>query len=303
MEIMTQFCCHWRDDDKKLRVPCVPSAALSCKGRLGFTADKALEIDTVDPRTGQFTQIVALDPNYLGPIVFRKNDNTAMLAPVLPSLESYLVTVNLLTGKTQEGPHRPDLFFICLAFDNSTSQTFALVVNTTGVLFSQLYEIFPNQTLRKMSLPIPGLSGQNSSTYSSSKHVFFFVPADANRLLSVLTVGDREGTILYNVSLAFQIQSMAFDDTFGVLYAWGANSTHRTIFMSVDYTTGNPIKTFFVSSTLSAGEACVDKSGTVAYSSLLDESTGVFVIHTLDLSSGKAAQVPTDRLVMALTCQ
>lgn len=251
-------------------------------------------IDTVNPRTGEFKQIVELDPDYLAPIVFR-SDNTAVLGAALAKMVGCLVTVDLSTGKIHEGQHYPDFNFDSLAFDKLTGQTFVIVYNKTNASgVSQLYELLPDQSLREIC-DIP-TSGTFARTYSSSKHVFFVAP-EVDRLLTIY-----QGTILYDVPLPFEVRSMVHDDTSGVLYVWGGNSTHRAIFVSLDYTTGAPIRTVYESA-LSAGAVCIDKAGTVAYSSMMDEESVQFMIQTLHLSSGKASEVTTDRYAFALSEQ
>lgn len=258
-----------------------------------------LEIDSVNPSTGEFKQIVALDPNMnVGPGIIR-SDNTALLSNLYPHGVGCLVTVDLSTGKIQQGKNYSNFVFNSLGFDKNTSQTFVVV--SKQMSSSQLYELLPDQSLRAM-IEIPGSGQQLASAYSSSKHIFFMVNADDNNLISVSTVGSQQGTILYNVPLPFQVRSMAFDDTFGVLYIWGFSGP--TTLMSMDYTTGKPIKNFYESYELLAAAMCIDKSGTVAYSSVLSSERGQqLLVLTLNLSSGQLDQALTSRFATAMNCQ
>lgn len=130
------------------------------------------EIDLVDPLTGNCVKVAdgdALPPDD----ALLQQSQMLVYSTTTSSLDGSLTTVDLTTGKSQKGPVYPRLSFTNLAFDEVTNQTFVVVFNTTGVNTSQLCELLPDQSLRKMGDELPGII--YAGTYSSSKHVFFLV--------------------------------------------------------------------------------------------------------------------------------
>lgn len=268
-----------------------------------YLFEPPFQIDFVDPLTGKSTKIANLSTDARPLCAALRNDNTIVYGAVFSTKESCLINVDLSTGKIQEGQRYPSYFFTNLAFDTVTNQTFVTSSGTSNSLF----ELLRNQTLRKI-VDFPEFFYSDISTYSSSKHVFFLLAGSGtpsvSKLLAVGTVGAQEGKTLYNVPVALGVNSLAFDDTLGVLYAWGYDDTYRAILVSLDFTTGKILKTFFESSTLFASPAvCINKEGTTIYSSMYDKPHNASVFLTLELSESKATLVPAERYAMTMSLQ
>lgn len=165
---------------------------------------------------------------------------------------------------------------------------------------NQLFEVLADQTLEEISDLTVGLA--MTVAYSSSEQILFYVPRDSrSNLLSM----DQQGNILFDVPLAFEMRSMVFDDTSGVLYAWGVDpaETSHLMFMSVDYTTGQSIKTFYETHSLTAGPStCIDEFGAVVYTSMWDKQKQQDVFLSLNLNTGSFTQAYTDHYAIALNC-
>lgn len=250
------------------------------------------ELDVVNPTTGQFTKIADLASDGSPTCSTLRNDNTLVYGKLFsPSIQSSLVTMDVATGKViQETPSA--LAYNTIEFDKVTSQTFVTAYDKTTDRNS-LFELLPNQTLRKRMGDIPSVFF-GVSAYSSSEQLLFLATEGGKpNVNSVLVLGLKQERIVYNVSVPFRITDLVYDDKFGVLYAWGFDSAQRAIFVSLDYTTGQILKTFIQSTSLFDGRACIDDAGATVYSSLLVRPSNTSVIHTLDLSSGKASQVAT----------
>lgn len=262
------------------------------------------ELDSLDPLTGQFTKIVDLGADEPGDATLR-NDNTIVYSTLLGT-ETGLTTVDLSTGKIQVGRHFDELLINGVAFDKVTNQTFVTAFNMTSARNQLMEVLLPNLTLRKMA-EVTGILDRNA--YSSSKHILFLIVESGTPFVSYLaavgTVGAQEGKVLSNVSVALALSTLVYDDTFGVLYAWAYDgSAQNGIVVSLDYTTGKVLKTLFHATPLSTGPACINSAGSTLYSFLRDDrASNQSVIHSLDLSSGKATQVPATHHVMTLSCQ
>lgn len=192
-------------------------------------------------------------------------------------------------------------YFTNLAFDNVTNKTFVTAFNTTAN-YSYIFELLPDQSLRKLvDLPWEFSNG----AYSSSRHIFFLVlsikPA-MNHLLSVSTEEAREGKVLYNVAVAFEILSFAFHDPTGVVYAWGTDpSTNEAGLFGVDFTSGSFVKALSQVFPLDVGlNSCLNKQENLLYTFMYDIPTNQSVIVTADLGSGTSAEVSVDRRFLTM---
>lgn len=276
-----------------LLLPLVEGAIVSITVSTDFKPTPSYEIDYLDPLTGQFTKIAdAVFPQDGVPTCgVLRDDNTVVSGTQFPNLDACLTTVYLSTGVIETGRHYPASYFNNVAYDKVTKQTFVTVLSNNDI--HGLYELLPGQALRKMNdFPVEELT--DTSAYSSSKHFFFLVKPNGklnDTLFAVSTVGAQEGQTIYNVSvLGISMFALVYDDAFGVLYLWGASPTNPATLMSVDFTTGVILKTFYRSSFVAAANACVNKEGTMIYSTVYTPMSTA-VIHSLELSSGNFTQV------------
>lgn len=268
------------------------------------------EIAIMDPLTGRSKMIVDLGDT--SPTCGLQNDNTFVYG-TLDSLEAFffLTTVDLSTGETQEGKHYPDVWFTNIGFfdqNNKASKTFVIGASLiiTADRFKTLYELLPDQTLREIAMIPSELNG--IGTYSPSKQMFFLVSLEkgeepfVSSVLAVSTAKDSEGKVLFNVSAPLYISTLVHDDTLGVLYAWGFDFSRNALLVSLDFTSGKILRTFFQSTALFAGPACaVNKEGSSLYASLKDLRSSRAVIVTVDLNGGNATQVFSDRFVRMMS--
>lgn len=89
------------------------------------------EVDTVDPVTGQFTELVDLGADSIPLCGALRNDNTFVYGTLFTDFTNCLVTVDLSTGKVQRGP-RYQLWFFNVGFDSMTNQTFVLASSSSS---------------------------------------------------------------------------------------------------------------------------------------------------------------------------
>lgn len=286
-----------------LLLPLVQGTILSIATQNPNSEPPLFEIDTVDPLTGKFTKIVDLAPDGTpANCVALRNDNTLVYCTEFNASKaggSCLTTVDLSTKQIQQGQRYTNFWFVDLGFDKVTNQTFTLGFNGSTNDY-HVYEVLPNQTLRDLVLvPRPQFAG--AGTYSSSKHIFFL---NMDLLVAVGTVGEQAGKILYTVDVSSVIvENLVYDDTFGVLYAWAYDyADHVTLLVSLDYTTGKLTNTFYTSTTQHFGlPACVDKTGYVIYTFLVDQPSNHSTI--LALSDDKPSEAPAGGFALTMSCQ
>lgn len=266
------------------------------------------ELDWLDPFAGEFTKIVDLAPEGDASkfsSVWR-NDNTFMYTKSFSSpISGCLTTVDLSTTQIQDGQRYPNIWFTNIAFDNVTNQTFVIGLNHTTNRNS-LFEVLssPSPALREM-IVIPGEVLVATSTYSSSKHLFFVATQtgkpNVRNLIGVDTSGG--GKVISNITIPLAFTALMYDDTFGVFYAWGYDSAGAVNLMSLDFASGNILKSFYNASTPGNNVAlsCVNKEGVTAYSSweAADNYTSIYCIWLNRLAS---SQEPADRKALTLSC-
>lgn len=270
------------------------------------------EIDSMDVN-GNHTKI--LDLEHVSTAATLRNDNTLVYCTEVLSSSgggdattgySFLSTVDLATKQTKKGPHFHHLYFGNLEFDKLTAQTFTIAFNASTNLTS-MFEVLSDGTLMEMlQISASGdLDPDVPSTYSSSKHIFFLAAANwsigaPQNLLAMSTVGQPK--ILYNVSIPVWISSMAFDDIAGVLYLLGTSST-ATILFSLDYTSGQPIRTFYQTTAFDPDNVCINSAGTELYSTLYDLKKKHPVLHTLQVATGNFTIININRYFLTMNFQ
>lgn len=267
------------------------------------SANGPFSLDIVDPRKGNFKKIADVADGISGTSALR-DESTVLFSTVLASpFRSYLTALDINTRDTQQVGPFPNLWFVSIGIDKVTEQTFVLALSMTEKTDFLLYEFLADQTLREM-IELPGNDYGFLNAYSSSKHIFFVFTTTTTREESsnVLAVDTAEqGKILYNVSVGFSIQSMVYDDTADVLYVWGADSTRTAMLVSVDYTTGETLETFFASDTFTAGAACINEADKIIYSTLIDRPSNRPTILSLELSSGYTNHTTASREPITLS--
>lgn len=262
------------------------------------------ELDWVDPLTGEFTKIVDLAPdgNALNFSSALQHNKTFVYTKSFSSpISGCLTTVDLSTKQIQDGQRYPNIWFTNIAFDNVTNQTFVIGLNHTTNRNS-LFEVLssPSPALREM-IVIPGEVLVATSTYSSSKHLFFVATQtgkpNVRNLIGVDTRGG--GKVISNITIPLAFTALTYDDTFGVFYAWGYDSTGNVNLVSLDFASGNILKSFYNFTTPGASLSCINKEGTVDFSSWATSYTSIFALW---LYHAEASSVPADRNVLTLNC-
>lgn len=289
--------------------PVINALSIISTATQDLSSSSKFELDSVDYVTGKHTKIVDLDT--VGGLINNggvlRNDGSVVFVSLCPApfyADSCLTSVDVKNhGKILWEHHFP-LVIDNIGYDKQSDQTFVNGYNQTSKT-NFVFEL-KNESLYEF-LPLPGLVQVAINAFSSSKHIFFLTlqvetPKFGNNLIAIST--ESRGKVLSNVWVEQGLEAMVYDDVKGVLYTWGADSQYAGILMSLDYTSGKPIRHIYQSLPLSAngGTATLSPDGALMFSSLLkyqEDERPVF--HILNLTSGNASVIDTNLYLLSMS--